>query len=96
MSAPQVNNNNRTRARIDAERGDEKLHKATNTIFNPTNLKMYHVVLIVLLVLMVYVFMANDVAYIFKALVITALVCVTIIESVIIFTYVNIPKSQAK
>lgn len=75
--------------RVNQNKGDEKISKMTTLIFDPKNLKLYHIILIV--VLMVYIWFSDFIngSLLMKSLALVTLISILIIESILIFAYIE-------
>lgn len=78
---------------VNKAQGNEMVQNATLKMFDPANLKKYHAILVVLIIVIIYLFFTDNDRFIFiKAVGFMALLFVTIAESIIIFTYLDINK----
>lgn len=67
--------------------GDEKIAKLTSVVFNPQNLRMYQIALVILFILFIWLTEFSHVALIIKSLFIVTIFTLLVVESVIIFSY---------
>ena len=75
--------------RVDQNAGDEIIAQLTSVIFNPKNLKMYHIIFVIVFILFIWMTEFANVAVIIKSLFIVAMISLMVVESIIIFSYIK-------
>lgn len=81
--------NSKEKLNVNQDNGNQKLHNLASVVFNPNNLKMYHILFIILFILYIWLVEFSNVALIIKSLFMVALIALIVVESVIILLYVE-------
>jgi hypothetical protein len=92
VTQTKIDGSSENNVRVNQDKGDKRISSMTSTLFNPANLKLYHLLFIIIFVIYVWLALFSNVAVIVKSLLIVCLIALLIVESTIIFSYVETNK----